>query len=126
MNYLKMLDKLGIEEFKRNYDKNEYARILNDMSIGDDLKKSYNDIRLEYLKEHPQYNDEEQYEVKVNDNSISILKIVSKDDMATTYENVETIYNHILDELPYQYVMGSKVGKRFANDFIKVLEKKYL
>ncbi len=126
MNYLKMLDKLGIEEFKRNYDKNEYARILNDMSIGDDLKKSYNDIRLEYLKEHPQYNDEEQYEVKVSDYSISILKIVSKDDIATTYKHIEKVYSHILDELPYGYIMGSKVGKRFANDCIKVLEKKYL
>ena len=121
MNYMESikakLNYMTILDFQKNYNKSEFKRFFEKDS--DEIiktKKEIEDILYSIY-------DKNEYIIGVNCHFVDISKIISKDEnggMMT--QSIETIWSDNFKKLPYNWVMGQKIGKKTMESYLKHLE----
>lgn len=106
------LNMLTVLEFKENYNKSEFERILFESEKIKEIKKEIEELL------YSQYPKNE-YDIMVSCSHIAINKIISKNKNSLSLQEYKKIWSDNFKKLPYRYVMGGKVGKRTYEEIIK-------
>lgn len=131
---IKLQNRLALNEFKRNYNKSESYRVIEELAIKDELRGDH-DINLsEELEEACEIVRTletklqialPEYIVKVS--PIGFISITQEQPVPAganyrSYIQVANSSPTITSKLPYAYVMGGKVGKRNMQSVVEQLE----
>lgn len=112
-----LLNKIAVLEFKVNYNLGEYGRIADVNKLEDNeqyksLKRELEDI-LNSILENTEFN----YKI-MNFGTLSISHPINATNILEGCSQNVLSYRHSIN-LPYAYVMGKKVGKRYAQEWLE-------
>lgn len=117
-NLTARLNAITLMEFKEHYNKSECYRILDFDSECSRMARKLSDELNAKL-------EGTEYAISVSDfGSIEYRKCLSKGEGSSTWSVLSTQYSPAHELLPYEYVMGGKVGKRVMQRVIDEIEQK--
>ncbi len=126
---IKAQNRISLNEFKRNYNKSESYRVLEELAIKDEIRGDH-DINLseELMEACAEISNLQtmlqnalpEYIVKVSSEGyISVSKEDKVPEGANYKCYVQVCGSSPTIKLPYAYVMGGKVGKRHMQAFVE-------
>lgn len=117
-NLTARLNAITLMEFKEHFNKSEVSRIVDFDSECSKMARKLS----EELNEKLVGTD---YAVSVSDfGSIEYRKCTDRKDGYTTWSVLSTQYSPAHELLPYEYVMGRKVGKKKMEEVVREIEQK--
>ena len=115
---LDLLNKIAILEFKTNYNLGEYGRITDVNKLRDNEQYKLTKEELEGILDSILSNTEFSYRI-MNFGTLSITHPINVNTFSSVSCSQEVLnYKHNIN-LPYTYVMGKKIGKRYAKEWLK-------
>lgn len=110
-----VLNKIALNEFKRNYNKSEMAR------VAEELCDLYQDELVEKLEQRLLAEVEDPTKIRIKVSNFGTLTVWEPyPEMGNCWKQVKYLSYNL--KLPYAYVMGKKVGKRVMLEVVSQYE----